>query len=447
MQVALQSESQTATRYNTPRNKKNIDIIMKKAATTSSIAPSSSSSTSSYDAFASVDRLVSKPVLGSDGAASWQSFRRNRQQSEGKSNASRKSGGGAAPTAPLKKSDRLGGAGFQSWTEERRHEDHQRLEQGLDAVDDAGYTHFRKKKHDDDDIATGAAGGSTAAAVDKKERKRILAKTRPDDVEYFLPAQTFQGSKFDYVYTTRHLGLGYYWDGTDSLKRLGGETAPKITTAGGGGTRDVAGDVGSGRGGGEESSSTSTTKNKKKKDDDLGEKSATKKSKKKKRKQQQQQRQGPVIVEDPNNPREQFAAVLLQRQQQQRQQPQQQQLCLPEGWESAIDSTTGKTYYFCRATDERRWDVPPTTSTSTSKTQAQAQADAPLNQQQQKPTDDDRASSSQPYLPEGWSEALDASSGKTYYYNASTRQTKWERPSSSSDDELATVLCSKHRNE
>jgi hypothetical protein len=34
------------------------------------------SSDKSFDAFKKVDELVSKPVLGSDGAASWQSFRK-----------------------------------------------------------------------------------------------------------------------------------------------------------------------------------------------------------------------------------------------------------------------------------------------------------------------------------------------------------------------------------
>src|SRR3569832_890005 len=73
--------------------------------------PVSSAASSSYDAFNAVDKMVAKPVMGSDGAAAWQSFRQ-----ESKVLAHRTS---SAPLAPLKKVDRLA---FSSWQEEQDRE-------------------------------------------------------------------------------------------------------------------------------------------------------------------------------------------------------------------------------------------------------------------------------------------------------------------------------------
>lgn len=80
----------------------------------------SNSSKSSYSAFKSVDELVAKPVVGSDGAASWQSF----QQETSKHYSS----GNVAPHLPLKKVDRL--AGITSLQQERQREEEIRKQSG-----------------------------------------------------------------------------------------------------------------------------------------------------------------------------------------------------------------------------------------------------------------------------------------------------------------------------
>jgi hypothetical protein len=300
---------------------------------------------SSFDAFAKVDAIVSKPVLGSDGAASWQDFRKDI-----KGAAHRPS---AAPKAPLKKMDRLG-TGFTSWEEERSNEDRVRKESGH-VVAGSGYTTFKKKN-------------SSEEAAERKRVKNVEARIIPEDKDFFIPSKTFAGWKFDYIFSTRpDRGTGYFWDGTDSIKRLRGELPEEETSA---------------------------TKNDG--EGETNEEEAVKPKKKKRKKSA-----GPVILTDPNNPMEQLAGVIQRRN---------QKLggvadpTLPAGWEAAKDPTSCKTYYFQRATGERSWEKPQPPSAEISKV-----------------TPEDA-------LPGGWTAATDKASGKHYYYNASG-ETRWDRPS------------------
>jgi hypothetical protein len=313
---------------------------------------------SSFDAFAKVDSIVSKPVLGSDGAASWQEFRKKVVKG---SSAERPS---AAPKAPLKKLDRLG-AGFTSWEDERSHEDKVRKQSGH-AETGAGYTTFKKKN-------------SAEEAAERKRIKNIEAKIRPEEKEYFIRAQTFQGWKFDYIFTTRtERGTGYFWDGTDSIKKLRGELSA------------------------EEHPSCDITDQKKDENirnavlEEEGENSSLKPKKKKRKKSE-----GPVIISDPNNPMEQVAAIVQRRN---------QMLSvgcdLPAGWEATMDNATGKNYYFNRVSGERSWTAP----------------EAPKSQGA-------KNSDTETPLPQGWSVAVDKASGNNYYFHTSG-QTQWNRPTS-----------------
>ena len=302
---------------------------------------------SSFDAFAKVDSIVSKPVLGSDGAASWQEFRKDVKGSRPST----------APKAPLKKLDRLG-AGFTSWEDERSHEVQVRKKAGH-AETGAGYTTFKKKN-------------SAEEAAERKRIKTIEAKIRPEEKDYFIRAPTFQGWKFDYIFTTRpDRGTGYFWDGSDSIKKLRGDLP-------------------------EEQSSSSPNDQKKREGSEnarLDDDNDLKPKKKKKKKSD-----GPVIISDPNNPMEQVGAILQRR----------NQMFgvvgdLPAGWEATRDHGTGETYYFNRGTGERSWTKP----------------DAPVSQGTIADTD-------KPF-PEGWNAAVDTTSGKTYYFHTNG-QTQWDRP-------------------
>jgi hypothetical protein len=328
------------------------------------LSSSTSPSLSSYDAFASVDDLVSKPVLGSEGAASWQAFRSSKDNFRDVPSLHRPS---AAPKAPLKRADKLG-TGFTSWEEERAHEERIRKAAGH-ATAGAGYTVFKKK-----DVGAGEA-------AERKRQAQIKARIRPDDQEYFMPSKVFQGWKFDYIFTTRpdRGGTGYYWDGMDSIKKLAGS----LDVVEGNEPTPWHGD---------DKPSSVTAQN----DEHQTTSSEPKKKKRKKDK-------GPVILHDPTNPLEQVHAILARRN---------QRLwgmaaaptattdpALPDGWETATDPDSGRLYYFHRASGERSWEKPV----------------------KQSATDDGA-------LPEGWKSTMDSASGKTYYYHAATGETRWEKP-------------------
>lgn len=289
--------------------------------------------TDAYDAFNSVDALVKKPIVGSDGAASWQNFRKDSHKLFDKKTSS-------APLAPLKKADKLG-TGFTSWEQEREHEKEARKQVGEAAVGE-GYTNFKTKNGQEEALA-------------RKEKKRIEKRIRPDSAEYFIVAKTFEGAKFDYVFTTKDRGTGYYWDGWDSVKRLNGE---------------LPADAGP-------STARETQDSGKHERPASDEQEKTTEKKKKKRK-----KTAPVIVNDPNNPLEQVQEAIRKR----NERLTMSNNDLPTGWEAATDPTNGnRVYYFNRQTGERQWEKP-------KKVEA---------------------------LPEGWNEAIDQKTSKKYFYHSS----------------------------
>ena len=234
-------------------------------------------SNTGYDAFRSVDQSVSKPVLGSDGAQRWQSFQ---------SHTSILSKG-VAPTAPLQKNDRLA---HGTWHQEREVEAENRKQAGEAAIG-TGYQNFAEKNE----------GPS-------KEERQIRARKRPDKAKYFFEAPTFEGWRWDYVFTTRDRGPGYYWDGMDSVKNLDGllEKPANFTE----GTVEV-----------------------------------TKPNESDGRPKKKKRTKGPTIVQNPSHPLEQVAAALHR-----------QSIPLPPGWEAA--KSDDRTYYFHRASGKRSWEPP-----------------------------------------------------------------------------------------
>lgn len=337
-------------------------------------------SATSFAAFSKVDELVSKPVLGSDGAASWQKFRKDHASSK----KIHPSSSSVAPKAPLKKLDRLA---FTSWEEEQQHENKMRKDAGHVQAG-AGYTNFKKKN----------------AAEEAKERKRkaqIEKRIRPDDKDYFVPSPTFQGWKFDYIFTTRvdRGGTGYYWDGSDGVKSLQQE---------GGGPKDAS-SVQPNEGDGDDNGNQDKTSSK---EEASAIKSSSADKPKKKKRKKDKSAAAPVFVSDPNNPLEQAQVIWQQRNKQALTAAATAPSDLPVGWEAARDPSSGKTYYFQRSTGQRSWEKPFLMPPSTTHT---------MNANEQADADD---------LPDGWESSVDATSGKTYYYHTNG-ETKWEKPSTS----------------
>jgi hypothetical protein len=350
---------------------------------------------SAYSAFASVDALASKPILGSDGAANWQEFRtKNKDAVISK---------GTAPHAPLKKADRLG-TGFQSVKEERSHEEKVR-EEGNEARMNSGYTTFKRKQNQGD-------------IEEKKRRKMIEERIRPDKVKYFIAAITFEGWKEDYIFTTRERGTGYYWDGMDSLKKLRGEQCSNVVA---GNTKVYA-------------ASIDTI------DEDPKPKKKKKKSKKGKNEISHSSSHAPEEGAKTNNPMEQVLNAMRRRTEivnrppgSHSQDTQETKATLTGtkssstfgnvnsiidmeslksqlamfNWEVANDPNSGKLYYFSRKSGERQWENPLANLKNGSVNNNEYSADCTL--------------------PYGWRSAQD-SIGRTYYYNRESGKTSWEKP-------------------
>ena len=329
------------------------------------LPPAKSGKGSSFDAFSKVDELVSKPVLGSEGAASWQAFRKDTTNVNDRLRVS------VAPKAPLKKQDRLG-TGFSSWEEERAHEARVRDRAGH-AGANSGYTSFKKDR-----------SAAEEEAISRKRKARVEARKRPDDEVYFIPSKVFDGWKFDYVFTTKNNVTGYYWDGMDSVKKERGESLPEEKKN-------------------RISSSSSSPSTKHFEGNDAPHPKKTKKKSKKKK--------GPVIRHDPNNPMEQMQAILERRNQTLMGiTTTQTNHDLPSGWEAAKDPSTGNSYYFHRATGDRTWEKPKTS------------ADGACSSTK----DHDNEATSEA-LPAGWKSDVDQATGKLYYHHTSG-ETTWTKP-------------------
>mmetsp|Transcript_781 Transcript_781/g.1263 ORF Transcript_781/g.1263 Transcript_781/m.1263 type:complete len:298 (+) Transcript_781:108-1001(+) len=286
---------------------------------------------SSYDAFAAVDSLVSKPVLGSDGAASWQEFQSN-HKSRGASSR------GVAPHLPLKRSDKL--SGMKSIQEERRNEQQIRSDCG-DRQMGSGYTVFKRKNTMDE-------------AVEKKRRKMIQDRKRPEDQTYFIKAENFQGWKEDYIFTTRDSQTGYYWDGMDSIKKLNGADLDDSTKQ----NDDITNHEGS-----VEAKTNSSKKKKKKakdhkhkkKDEAVGAESDLPK--------------GWQMAMDPATGKTYYYNVELNKTLWEKPIDESGSIksenkgsetvpVLPSGWETAKDPSSGKEYFYNRSLNKTSWERP-----------------------------------------------------------------------------------------
>ena len=350
--------------------------------------PTMSKSRSAYSVFAEVDELVSKPVLGSDGAATWQEFKK----ASGKPFSA-----GTAPALRVKRSDRLG-TGLSTLDEERGREEEVRREGG-DAPLGGGYTEFKRRGPDSDEIAS------------KKRARLILERVRPDGVTYFVKAETFDGCKEDYVFTTRERGTGYYWDGMESAKKQMGLPSGEIA---------------------QEANVNDSTVTEEKKT-----------KKKKKRKKPDVSEEGLAV--EPNgrsmHPMEQVAAA-IQRMKESGDRSRGQGVTSPltaqvsgqplaDGWEMATDPSTCRIYYFHRPSRERRWDPPPGGSVvKDSKISLSANETTPSHH-----VDGESAiakglaveSNEGDNLPDGWKAIEDKDSSRLYYYHSSGK-TSWVRP-------------------
>ena len=130
--------------------------------------------------------------------------------------------------------------------------------------------------------------------------------------------------------------------------------------------------------------------------------------------------------------------------------PEMENSVLPAGWVEGTDPSSGQTFYYNAKTNETSWEKPASSAidefTEEPETEsfpaehasvAGSHGGDDLTQNVQSTEHDSHASS----LPPGWSKATDPSSGKTYFFNSTTNESSWERPtvSSSMDDPVQTA--------
>ncbi|CAK0814756.1 unnamed protein product [Prorocentrum cordatum] len=89
---------------------------------------------------------------------------------------------------------------------------------------------------------------------------------------------------------------------------------------------------------------------------------------------------------------------------------------LPPGWEQANDPASGRPYFCNRSTGESSWTPPP------------APAGGPGGYGGGPGPGGPGGPGGSPPLPQGWEQAPDPKSGKPYYFNRATGETRWEPP-------------------
>ena len=129
---------------------------------------------------------------------------------------------------------------------------------------------------------------------------------------------------------------------------------------------------------------------------------------------------------------------------------------LPGGWEEVIDESSGQVYYYNEAENLTQWDRPKAENTmlseevlqnddmhdnvddiiSSSKVETDVSQEPIMNGML---VSDEINDEKQEYLPKGWEEVIDETSGKPYYFNATENITQWEKPEFSEEASGADV--------
>jgi hypothetical protein len=104
---------------------------------------------------------------------------------------------------------------------------------------------------------------------------------------------------------------------------------------------------------------------------------------------------------------------------------------LPDGWTETVDPSSGQCYYYNVNTQETLWERPDAETVLSTETAAELdlKVEEPSKSAEAEPkTAEHAVPKDESALPDGWTETMDPSSGQSYYYNAITQETSWEKP-------------------
>ena len=358
------------------------------------------------EAFTTVENATSKPVFGSDGAASWQNWQSETMEAA-KLEALTQLQGRNLPKFPTTRSEKkLGG-----WEVHREHHERNPL----------GYTNFHAKQSAEDELnkanpgkkrklakgewAEGAHFKSTLALADIVERTWERCNVLGEGLKSFLPSERFVGKKPGFVFKhVADIGTGYYFDefgwvpkASDPESRLGGEKEQAT---------------------GEPTPSTTPA--------------ATKKKKKKKKKSSPATatvknlgvpppptQSTPQPIPLPTSQADLDSISDISSADPQHQVQHAIKLAAARrrdgGWEKMADPTSNREYFFNKLTNDTKWslDEEKTTGFATYNNNL-SMASKVLHASK---------------LPEGWEVLFDNNSQSNYYINRTTNITSWEVPS------------------
>jgi len=130
---------------------------------------------------------------------------------------------------------------------------------------------------------------------------------------------------------------------------------------------------------------------------------------------------------------------------------------LPDGWEEMVDQSSGNVYYYNAESGITSWDRPteapgvdedediPSDVLEDLTEDFLVATEEPVAEEEDIPSNpneepdsatNDLAHEAELSLPDGWEKMEDPSSGKTYYHNAKSGETSWDRPEDTPDDLL-----------
>lgn len=113
---------------------------------------------------------------------------------------------------------------------------------------------------------------------------------------------------------------------------------------------------------------------------------------------------------------------------------------LPMGWSAVVDESSGRTYYYHAESGQTCWELPldDAKASEDDTPDENVEETSPTEGEEDNAPDVDivrkEEETKSEALPDGWSELVDASSGRVYYFNSTDNSTSWEKPTVSTDD-------------